>query len=194
MPRLIRLLTLSTLLILTSCVSRDVITLKKLPLPASTQAICCWQALQQLEISYKEEKHTLLVAAATQSEKLSLVAMGPLGRKLLSIEKNGSDIVTHRAPEIPKEINSHFLLSIFYLSWWPNEQWKLPPEWKLILDKNIKTLQYKNHSLLEIQYTQPDITASSSKRRTPRTGEKLTITHLKQPLVISVITKQFEKL
>lgn len=190
------LFSLLTLLVITGCVGRDIITLKKLPLPQNKNSNCCWQVLQELEIQFKNETIILTGAIAVQPDMLSIVLMDPLGRRLISIQQNKEGISSYRSPEISKQLPEHFLLAFIYLSWWPESQWNISHPWKLSTSDTERELFYKNRPLVSLQYDEQlkNKNHENSAMRYPQEGHSLTLIHHKQPLTITVTTKQFTQL
>lgn len=203
MQRLIRLtlavVALAMTLLASGCVSRQVQTLASLPLPATSGKSCCWQALQQLDISYDGKAYKLTGALAQTRTGVTLVLLDPLGRRLLSISKpsinkQGETLDTYRSPELPEGLPERFLLASSMLVWWPLADWQsLPNPWHVSVEGNNRVLSYGSKPILRAQYA-----ASSAALLEGMTKESLnqpvSLQHRLQPLAITVTTSSLEML
>jgi len=183
---------LAVMLLASGCVSRQVQTLASLPLPATSGTSCCWQALQQLDISYDDKQYKLTGALANTNTGVTLVLLDPVGRRLLSINKQGDQLDTYRSPELPKGLPERFLLASSMLVWWPLADWQsLPSPWHVAIEGNNRVLSYGNKPILSAQYT-----ASSLALLEGMSGASLnqpvTLRHRLQPLAIKVTTSSLE--
>lgn len=193
---MIRVLLVGAALILlaSGCVSRQVQTLASLPLPAASAQSCCWQALQQLDITYEDKHYKLTGALAHTKTGVTLALLDPLGRRLLSINKRGDTLDTYRSPELPEVLPERFLLASSLLVWWPLADWQsLPAPWHVTVEGLSRVLSYGNKPILSAQYTasSPALLEGMSMASL---NQPVTLQHRLQPLVIEVTTSSLEVL
>lgn len=200
MSRLIRLLVISLLMLVVSgCVSRQVQSLADLPLPAAHSQNCCWQAMQQLEIRYREQTYKLTGALVQTRTGVTLVLLDPLGRRLLSIQKEGETFQTWRSPELPSDLPERFLLASSMLVWWPLADWQIAlqqtPEWRLTSSASSRVLSHRGRDILSATYgpTPVSVVAGMS-QQTVEQAELVLLHHQLQPMAISIKTERREPL
>lgn len=195
MSRLNRLGLITVALVITllasGCVSRQVQTLASLPLPGPSQS-CCWQALQQLDIRYDGKRYALTGALAQTRAGVTLVMLDPLGRRLLSISKQGERIETYRSPELPEGLPERFLLASSMLVWWPLADWQsLPSPWHVSVEGSDRVLCYGNKPILSARYAlaSPALIGGMS---SASLNQAVNLQHRLQPLAIEVTTSSLE--
>lgn len=199
-----RALLLGMLCALAACSPMRVATLATVPLPAATGGNCCWQALQQLEVTYQERQLQLTAAFANKPEGASLVLLDPLGRRMLSVTQQGDGLEVYRAPELPQDLPAQFLLASSMLSWWPEADWQRTLEgtpWQLQAASRAKgtsyrQLTYKGKPLLLIDYgsAAPAQVAQGIGRELLGASERVLLSHERLPLRIRVTSVQWEAL
>ncbi len=198
MQRLIRLtlavVALAMTLLASGCVSRQVQTLASLPLPATSGKSCCWQALQQLDISYDGKAYKLTGALAQTRDGVTLVLLDPLGRRLLSITKQGEQLDTYRSPELPEGLPERFLLASSMLVWWPLADWQsLPDPWRVSVEGNNRVLSYGSKPILSAQYAASSAALLEGMTKASL-NQPVSLQHRLQPLAITVTTSSLEVL
>lgn len=181
------------------CVSRQVQSLADLPLPATSGENCCWQALQQLEIHYQEQTYKLTGALAHTATGVTLVLLDPLGRRLLSVQKQGGELQTWRAPELPDGLPERFLLASSMLVWWPLADWQATlqqqSEWQLTSSASSRMLSYRGQPIISASYGPTPISVING--ITPKTvdqNETVLLQHHRQPMAITIVTERLEQL
>lgn len=185
---------LAVVLLASGCVSRQVQTLASLPLPATSDKSCCWQALQQLDIRYDDKQYQLTGVLAHTKTSLTLVLLDPLGRRLLSVNKQGETLDTYRSPELPEGLPERFLLASSMLVWWPLADWQvLPSPWKVTIEGDNRVLSYGSKPILSAQYmaSSPALHEGMS---SASLNQPVTLQHRLQPLAIKVTTTNLELL
>lgn len=181
------------------CVSRQVQTLADLPLPATPAANCCWQALQQLEIRYQEQTFSLTGALAQTKEGVTLVLLDPLGRRLLSVQKQGDKLQTWRSPELPDGLPERFLLASSMLVWWPLADWQTAlqqtPEWQLTSGANNRVLSYRGQPVINVVYGPlPVSVVEGMTVKSITRAETVLLQHQLQSMAITIVTQRWEPL
>lgn len=197
-----RLLVLIFLVLLGSgCISRQVQTLASLPLPDVQSQACCWQALQQLDIRYKDQAYKFHAALALTKKGVTLVLLDPLGRRILSLTKQGNVIETYRAPELPETLPGEFLLASSLLAWLPFSDWQeflLQPDnrqWQLAIDQYDRVLNYHGRPILHLRYKPQAVSVEKGIGSWTISGrETLELEHLYQPLRIRITTERWDAL
>lgn len=189
--------------LITGCVNTRVGSLADLPLPANSNS-CCWQALQQLDIRYKNETYKLNAALAFTKQDIILVLLDPFGRRLLSLKKphHLHDFVeTYRAPELPESLPGQFLLASSLLAWLPFEDWETllamhaNHQWQLGLAQNDRLLSYKGRAIVRLSYTPQAVSLKQGVGAwTVANHEILELQHLHQPLSIIINTQRLDAL
>lgn len=200
MPRLAYLGAIALLALLASgCVSRQVQTLADLPLPGVQAGNCCWQVLQRLEIRYQEQTHRLTGALAQTSSGVTLVLLDPVGRRLLSVQKQGDLLQTYRAPELPQGLPERFLLASSMLVWWPLADWQVAlhqaPDWQLRSSANGRVLSYRGRPIISATYgPTPVSVVDGMSQKTVAQAEVVLLQHQQQAMAITIATERWEPL
>ncbi len=195
----LRLLLIGLLaMIVSGCATRQVQTLANLPLPADQSGNCCWQALQQLDITYDKQEYKLTGALAQTRDGVTLVLLDPFGRRLLSVTKHGDVINSYRSPELPEGLPERFLLASSMLVWWPLADWQhllatSKTGWQVTLDNNERVLTYDGKVMIRARYA-PNSTALVDGMNTniAVTHEVVTLQHAHQALAIQVVTQRLD--
>lgn len=198
MRRLILLISAVWLLLnLSGCVSHQVQTLAELPLPATPASNCCWQALQQLEIRYGEEDYPLTGALAQAKSGVTLALLDPVGRRLLSVQQQGTELETYRAPELPDGLPERFLLASSLLVWWPLADWQAAlqtsPEWTLTTTDTSRVLNYRGRAIIRADYSSSAAVINGMTQQI-QPSEQVVVQHQLQPLRIAIRTQHWEAL
>lgn len=197
--RLLLLFSAVWLLGLAGCVSRQVQTLAELPLPATPAGNCCWQALQQLDIRYGEQDYPLTGVLAQTKTGATLVLLDPVGRRLLSVQQQGDQLQTYRAPELPEGLPERFLLASSMLVWWPLADWQSAlqqsPEWTLTTSATSRTLNYRGRAIIRADYPTASaaIVEGLTKQILAQPGQ-VRVVHQQQPMSIAISTQRWEPL
>lgn len=185
------------LLSLSGCVSRQVQTLAELPLPATPASNCCWQTLQQLEIRYGEEDYPLTGALAQAKTGVTLVLLDPVGRRLLSVQQQGTELETYRASELPDGLPERFLLASSLLVWWPLADWQVAlqasPEWTLTTSDTSRVLNHRGRAIIRADYSSSAAVINGMTQQI-LPSEQVVVQHQLQPLRIAIRTQRWEPL
>lgn len=203
-----RLLVISLLtLVISGCVSRQVQSLTDLPLPAAQAGNCCWQVLQQLDIRYGEQTYKLTGALVQAKTGVTLVLLDPLGRRLLSIQKEGETLQTWRSPELPSDLPERFLLASSMLVWWPLADWQIAlqqtPDWQLTSSANSRVLSHRGRAILRATYRpthhptyhpRPVSVVDGMTEQTVAQAETVLLQHQLQSMAITIKTERWEPL
>jgi hypothetical protein len=196
-----RLLVLIFLVLGSGCVTRQVQTLTSLPLPDVQPQACCWQALQQLDIRYKDQAYKFHAALAVTEQGVTLVLLDTLGRRILSLSKRGKAIETYRAPELPETLPGEFILASSLLAWLPFSDWQellAQPDnrqWQLGIDQHDRLLNYRGRPILRLRYKPQAVSVENGMGLWTVSGsETLELEHLYQPLRISITTERWDAL
>jgi hypothetical protein len=181
-----------------SCATRQVQTLASLPLPADQSQNCCWQALQQLDITYGKQSYKLTGVLAQTRAGVTLVLLDPFGRRLLSVNKQGETITSYRSPELPQGLPERFLLASSILVWWPLADWQSllassNAGWKISLTGSERILSYRGQTMVRVSYL-PDSSTLVNGMSSEAIGQVVILKHAHQPLAIKVITQSLDKL
>ncbi|RYY73814.1 MAG: DUF3261 domain-containing protein [Gammaproteobacteria bacterium] len=196
---LVRTLCISALILFTSsCATRQVQTLASLPLPDHQGGNCCWQALQQLEISYGKEHYKLTGALARTGEGVTLVLFDPFGRRLLSIHKKGEKLDTYRSPELPEGLPERFLLASSMLVWWPSADWQqtLAAEgpWRVDNTADERVLRNGEMKIIRVSYSPGSSTVVDGMSGNTVNEGAVVLQHEYQALTIKIITQRIDML
>lgn len=185
-------------LIASGCVSRQVQTLADLPLPATPASNCCWQALQQLHINYQQQNYQLTGALAQTRAGITLVLLDPLGRRLLSVQKQGDDALqTWRSPELPEGLPERFLLASSMLVWWPLADWQTAlqptPEWQVSSTANTRVLSHRGRPIISASYgPAPVSVVKGMTQKSVGKAEVVVLQHQLQSMTITIATERLE--
>lgn len=196
---MIRLLAISLVVLTSGCVSRQVQTLADLPLPVTPASNCCWQVLQRLDIRYQNQTYQLTGALAQTPAGVTLVLLDPLGRRLLSVQKQGDAVQTWRSPELPAGLPERFLLASSMLVWWPLADWQLAlqqtPEWQLVSSANSRMLSHRGRPIISASYgATPVSVVDGMTQKTVAQAEVVELQHQRQSMSITIATERWEPL
>jgi len=195
-----RLLVIGLLTLMVSgCVSREVQSLADLPLPAAQAGNCCWQVLQRLDIRYGEQTYKLTGALVQAKTGVTLVLLDPLGRRLLSIQKEGETLQTWRSPELPDGLPERFLLASSMMVWWPLADWQAvlqqTPDWQLTNGTNNRVLSYRGRPIISATYgATPVSVVNGMTEQTVAHAEAVLLQHQLQSMAITIATERWEPL
>lgn len=183
--------------IASGCVSRQVQTLADLPLPATPAGNCCWQALQRLDIRYQEQAYQLSGVLAQTKSGVTLVLLDPLGRRVLSIQKQGDALQTWRSPELPEGLPERFLLASSMLVWWPLADWQAAlqttSEWQLNSTADTRVLSHRGRPIISARYgPAPVSVVAGMTQETVAQAEVVVLQHQRQSMAIRVATERLE--
>ncbi|MEN0038231.1 MAG: DUF3261 domain-containing protein [Cellvibrio sp.] len=198
MSRLIVSGAIALLVLITSgCVSRQVQTLADLPLPATPASNCCWQALQQLHINYQQQNYQLTGALAQTRAGITLVLLDPLGRRLLSVQKQGDALQTWRSPELPEGLPERFLLASSMLVWWPLADWqtalRATPDWQVTSTAKTRVLSHRGRPIIGASYgPAPVSVVEGMTQKSVGQAEVVVLQHQLQPMTITIATERLE--
>ena len=180
------------------CATRQVQTLANLPLPADQSGNCCWQALQQLDITYDKQYYKLTGALAQTRAGVTLVLLDPFGRRLLSVNKRGETITSYRSPDLPEGLPERFLLASSMLVWWPLADWQTlltssKTGWQISVSDSERVLTYGGKAVIRARYT-PKSTAvvEGMNKNIVATHEPVVLQHEHQTLSIQVETQSLD--
>ena len=194
-----RLLLIGMLALMASgCVTRQVQTLTSLPLPADQSLNCCWQALQQLDITYDKSTYKLTGALAQTQNGVTLVLLDPFGRRLLSVNKQGETITSYRSPELPEGLPERFLLASSMLVWWPLADWQTllasqKTGWQITTNNSERVLTYGGKAVIRARYTPNSIAIIDGMNKNTVVGqEPVILQHEHQALSIQVVTQSLD--
>lgn len=200
----IRNLLMGLLVLLASgCVTRQVQTLADLPLPADSNGNCCWQAFQKLDIRYGKQVYKLTGALAQTREGVTLVLFDPLGRRLLSINKQGNKLNTYRSPELPQGLPERFLLASSMLVWWPLADWQATlatdPNWQVTNSqvtnsKSERRLLYRGKPIISASYSLASVAVTTGMTNRALMDGPVQLKHQYQDLSITVDTQGLDAL
>jgi len=185
-------------LLASGCATRQVQTLASLPLPADQSSNCCWQALQQLEIHYGKQTYKLTGALAQTRTGVTLVLFDPLGRRLLSINKQGGSFNTYRSPELPEGLPEHFLLASSMMVWWPLADWQAAlaqdGKWQIDASREERRLLYRGKPVIRARYAPSSMVAVEGMTTKAILDGPVHLQHEYQALSIEVITQRLDAL
>ena len=119
--------------------------------PASLQQTL--QLSQQLTITYNNQSHQLdgLLESTPQYVQIALVKFG---RRILTLHFDGNKINVQKDAMVPQEIQPEQILSDLQLAFWPYKSIveKLPDNYTLVDEGNIRTLLFRNEVISRIHY------------------------------------------
>ena len=92
-------------------------------LPDTASLPCCWQALEQLEIEFQEETLFMSSVIAVHNNKLTMVILDPLGRRVFTVIQQGNNIKIEKSTAIQKDFPVKWLLIGIYLRYMPVSGW-----------------------------------------------------------------------
>lgn len=128
------------------------------PFPLQAQGSCCWQALQIIKFSTDGQELSVQAVLANTENKLSLVLLDPMGRRLFSLVQHSSgDIDIKQNHDVEYQLPARLLLSAVYLSYWPSSSWQqslLGSGWKLKTEGRRRSLAYKNQEIMRVNTAQ----------------------------------------
>jgi len=114
-------------------------------LPDTTNLPCCWQAMEQLEIEFQEKKLSMSSVIAVHNEKLTVVILDPLGRRVFTVIQQGENIQIEKSAGIQKDFPVKWLLIGIYLRYMPVSRWSSEnSDWVVKSGDNYVLLEQNN--------------------------------------------------
>lgn len=92
-------------------------------LPNTTSLPCCWQVLEQLEIEFQGEQLTLTSVTAVNDDKLTVVILDPMGRRIFAIIQQGDNVKVEKSDLVKESLPVEWLLIGVYLRHMPDDGW-----------------------------------------------------------------------
>ncbi len=92
-------------------------------LPDTASLSCCWQVHEQLAIDFQGEQFTLSSVTAVNDNKLTVVILDQLGRRLFAIIQQGSDVIVEKSVQIQQDLPVKWLLIGIFLRNMPDSGW-----------------------------------------------------------------------
>ncbi len=136
-------------------------------LPDTANLPCCWQALEQLEIEFQGEKLSLFSVTAVHNNKLTVVILDPLGRRVFTIIQQGSNIEIEKSARIQKDFPAKWLLIGIYLRNMPDSGWSFEhSNWVVKRDVNYVLLEQdkRERVILTEAVVQESITSNTTRQ------------------------------
>jgi hypothetical protein len=183
-------------LCLNACAARHIDTLQTLPLAPGKILPQPGQVLQQMEVSYDQQNMTLTAVLAESDDDTSIVLLDPLGKRLLSITRQGETISHYRDPTMPNGLPVHFLLAASYVAWFHPKQWQAleTSPWSLTVGCNHRFLSHRGKPIVTVTFVSPTIKVCSENFDITEVGMRLSLKHHRQPLSIALTTEQWQPL
>ena len=172
-----------TLLTVCSCQNR--MLLQGFPVPERLNSTCCWQARQSLTVGYKERDFKLTAVLAYQPTELTLVIMGELDHRLITIRQRADGIQMEQSDLMPSGLPAELFLALVHALRVPVGRQTPGSRWTVAESEGSRIIRYRNEGL---------VTMETSGGDRPVAGETVRIRHLKQPLTIVVRTESVQSL
>lgn len=126
---------------------------QRLPLPNPEALTCCWQSVEQVRVSTPDSERDFTVAVAYDEEKLTVVVLDILGRRLVTIIHDGGEPRTLDAPARWPAALSRKILVAIYMHHLTPEQWQLEsPDWVIRENSTHKSLTYRGREQVRLDY------------------------------------------
>jgi hypothetical protein len=182
-----RCLIILSLIVLSSCAQLVGHTKSTDPLlPDTANLPCCWQALEQLEIEFQGKQLTMSSVTAVQNNKLTVVILDPLGRRIFTIIQQGSDVQIEKSAQIQKDFPVKWLLIGIYLRNMPDSGWSFErSNWVIKRDANYVLLEQDNQKRVILTEVVPQ---ESVLNHTPRQGLTTQLQYPDLKLKINITT------
>lgn len=101
-------------------------------LPDSASLPCCWQALETLDIDFHHQPLQLTAVVASNGGSLSVVILDPLGRRLVTIVQEGTDVRVDQSQDLAVDLPVNWLLAGIFLRYLPDSSWNFAGStWKV---------------------------------------------------------------
>ena len=141
-----RCLIILSLIVLSSCAQLVGSTkATDLLLPDTANLPCCWQALEQLEIEFQGKQLTMSSVTVVQNNKLTVVMLDPLGRRIFTIIQQGRNVQIEKSAQIQKDFPVKWLLVGIYLRNMPDSGWTFErSNWVIKREANYVLLEQDN--------------------------------------------------
>ncbi|MGI9323161.1 MAG: DUF3261 domain-containing protein [Pseudomonadales bacterium] len=180
-----RAVALLAILLPAACSSHKHIWLHGFPLALPPEGVCCWQALQSLDIDYRGQEYRLTAALAYHKEAVTLAVMGEFGQRLLTIRQSAAGVQTEASERLPKDLPAAFLLTLIQTLWFPDAGRTVASDWAVARTAAHLIIRHRNRDL---------VVMDKPKQRFPTAGEVVHIQHLKQPLTIVIASLSVQRL
>ena len=125
-------------------------------LPDPTNLVCCWQVFEQLEIKYQGEQITLSSVTAYNDNKLTVVILDPLKRRVFTIIQQGNKVQIEQSERIKSNLPVKWLLIGVYLRKMPDTGWSFEhSDWTVKRDSSQVLLMQDN--IIKVSLIEPGI-------------------------------------
>jgi hypothetical protein len=137
---------------------------------------------QSLSFSKGASHFEALAVLQVDRQAVTLVGLGPMGNRLLSLRWDGSRLDKERDPQLPKELPLELILRDVQLAYWPAEAVRraLPKGgWSLQDGERLRVLSQAGADIVRIRYQGADRWHSATTFEHLGMGYRLDITPIK---------------
>lgn len=113
-------------------------------------------ASQSLNIAFGTDDLSLQCALQASAEGITLIAVGPLGQRALTLNYDGNVLRADKGPYVPAAFPPEQVLSDLQLVLWPNAAWQqrlAGSEWQMAEPRpGLRRLRYRGRLVAEVHY------------------------------------------
>ena len=113
-------------------------------------------ASQTLNVAYRDTDLSLQCALQANADTVTLIAVGPLGQRALTLRYDGQRVASEASPYLPATFPPEQILSDLQLVLWPGAAWtaKLAgSDWQMLEPSpGLRRLRYRGRLVAEVHY------------------------------------------
>jgi hypothetical protein len=117
-------------------------------------------ASQTLDVAYADRNLSLQCALQVDGQTLTLIAIGPLGRRALTLHYDGKEIAAQSDGEVPRQFTPERMLADLELMLWPVSAWQekfIGSDWQLSEPRpGVRRLRWRGRLVAEVHYETPE--------------------------------------
>ncbi len=126
------------------------------PLLAPGSLAAAHSASQTLNVAFGDQDLSLQCALQVDEAGITLIAVGPLGQRALTLRYDGQRIAAEASPYVPAAFPPAQILSDLQLVLWPSAAWAQSlagSDWQMIEPRpGLRRLRYRGKLVAEVHY------------------------------------------
>lgn len=126
------------------------------PLLAPSALAAEHAASQTLNVAFGKQDLSLQCALQADADEVTLIAVGPLGQRALSLHYDGHKLTSEASPYVPGSFPPGQVLSDLQLVLWPLAAWQAAlrdSDWQIVEpNPNLRRLRYRGRLVADVHY------------------------------------------
>jgi len=127
-----------------------------LPLLSPASLGATKNSTQVLDFAYRDKEMSLQCAVQVTQDRLTLVALGPLGQRAFTLDYDGIEVHADMSPYVPGSLPPQRILGDLELALWPLAAWQRSTEgtdWQVSSPRpGLRRVRYRGRLISEVHY------------------------------------------